>query len=174
MRTAEEIRRKIALLAKRFDPVKYTISYDPSTDRFSVAEIKGAKMTASRARKDLSMSKEKRYEPKGEIATDFEGEIWKPVMWGGGCLKGEYEVSNYGRVARPKDDFRNRYLIVEYDYKENGMCQVNLNEPDGTRHCISLQHVVAETFIPNPDGYQNVIHKDGDYHNNAVSNLEWC
>lgn len=175
MRTEEEIRSKIASLSKKFDTAKYSISYDASTDRFVIAEIRGAKMTASRKRKDVALSRAKdKRDQRGEIATDFKGEIWKPVMWGGGCLKDEYEVSNYGRVARPKDRFGNRYLIVEYDYKGNNMCQLNLNESDGTRHCISLQHVVAETFIPNPEGFQNVSHRDGDYHNNAVSNLEWC
>ena len=53
------------------------------------------------------------------------------------------------------------------------------------RHMIRLRHcgktiteyahrLVAMAFIPNPDGYELVNHKDENRQNNAVSNLEWC
>ena len=34
--------------------------------------------------------------------------------------------------------------------------------------------MVAETFIPNPNNYPQVNHKDENRHNNCVNNLEWC
>jgi hypothetical protein len=37
-----------------------------------------------------------------------------------------------------------------------------------------IHRMVAEAFIPNPHGYSEVNHIDGDKSNNHVSNLEWC
>lgn len=37
-----------------------------------------------------------------------------------------------------------------------------------------VHRIVATCFIPNPNGYPEVNHKDNDRTNNAVNNLEWC
>lgn len=37
-----------------------------------------------------------------------------------------------------------------------------------------LHRVLAEKFIPNPNGYLIVNHIDGNKINNTLSNLEWC
>ena len=33
---------------------------------------------------------------------------------------------------------------------------------------------IADIFIPNPNGYTEINHKDEDKSNNSISNLEWC
>lgn len=38
----------------------------------------------------------------------------------------------------------------------------------------SIHRLVAQAFIPNPNGYKEINHKDEDKTNNRVSNLEWC
>ena len=37
-----------------------------------------------------------------------------------------------------------------------------------------VSRLIAETFLPNPNGYWFVLHMDGDNLNNHVDNLKWC
>lgn len=37
-----------------------------------------------------------------------------------------------------------------------------------------IHRLVAETFLENPNHYEEINHKDEDKTNNSVSNLEWC
>lgn len=44
---------------------------------------------------------------------------------------------------------------------------------EGKKYSAFIHKLVAETYIPNPENKKQVNHKDGNKHNNNVSNLEW-
>jgi hypothetical protein len=37
-----------------------------------------------------------------------------------------------------------------------------------------VHRLVAEKYLPNPEGYEHVLFKDGNVKNCNVDNLEWC
>ena len=44
----------------------------------------------------------------------------------------------------------------------------------GKTKAVFVHRLIAEAFVPNPNGYTQVNHKDEDKKNNHHSNLEWC
>lgn len=57
---------------------------------------------------------------------------------------------------------RDTYLTVRISYK------------DGSRKDHFVHRLIAQMYVPNPDSKPVVNHIDGNKHNNATSNLEWC
>lgn len=96
---------------------------------------------------------------------------WKEIKgW-----NGHYEVSNTGEVrswyygVKKLDVPRIRKQKTDkYGYK--AICL----KSQGVKKFYTIHRLVAQAFIPNPNGYNHVNHKDGDKTNNAVWNLEWC
>ena len=98
--------------------------------------------------------------------------IWKDVIG----YSGIYQVSNTGLVKRLLKRGRNgekEHLIKPHITK--GYVYVTLvNRPYQKDKQYLLHRLVAETFIPNPNNYPEVNHKDENKQNNNVNNLEWC
>ena len=78
-----------------------------------------------------------------------------------------HEVSSDGRV------FNKDGVEMKQQINRHGYSMVNLSY-NGHKRNISVHRLVAEAFIPNPDGKRTVNHIDCDKQNNDVSNLEWC
>ena len=92
----------------------------------------------------------------------ISGEIWKDVSSHPG-----YRVSNLGRIANGK-------VLLTQTINGRGYLQVKMYNIAGERKSERVHRIVAAAFVPNPLQKREVNHKDGDKHNNAASNLEWC
>lgn len=77
-----------------------------------------------------------------------------------------YEVSNLGRVRN-----KNRHVLAQEHHKTN--CYRVRLCIGGVKYSRSVHRMVAEAFIPNPDGKPEVNHIDGNRLNNYLTNLEW-
>lgn len=63
--------------------------------------------------------------------------------------------------------------ILLSPFLRHGYERVTLWE-NGKKFNMSVHRLVATAFIDNPNGYDEVNHKDEDKTNNNVNNLEWC
>lgn len=117
---------------------------------------------------------------KAAPAVDAVEVVRKPVVG----YEGYYEVEQFGRVfgvdrtVSVNDNGR----VYDKDIAGKQMKQtmhdkgykiVSLTKDGKTKLCF-VHRIVAEAFIPNPDGLPMVNHKDEDKANNFLENLEWC
>jgi hypothetical protein len=108
---------------------------------------------------------------------DAMEETWKPVFG----FEGFYEVSNKGNIrSLDRTVTRNDGVVVAFKSKQlrpqknsDGYLQIQISKGNKCK-TLKIHRLVAEMFIPNPNGYAEVNHKDEDKTNNAVTNLEWC
>lgn len=91
----------------------------------------------------------------------MQEEIWKIVKK---STYKVYEVSSHGRL---KITLIKSGKIVRLDF---GQHTIRYTSFGGLGYA---HRVVAEAFIPNPENKPQVNHKDGNKHNNHISNLEW-
>ena len=104
-----------------------------------------------------------------------ENEIWKSIK----DFEGLYEVSNYGRIRRISYNNLNYkhkvdlpyYIKCRYD--KDGYVRYTLCNGDKIKQVFAHREV-AKAFIPNPNNYPVINHKDCNIKNNNVENLEWC
>lgn len=97
-------------------------------------------------------------------------EIWRPIDG----YTGLYEVSSLGKIRsllRKKDNNHGRLLSPSPN--TDGYLTVVLTK-DSQRKSFKVHRLVAQAFIPNPNSYPQVNHKDENKSNNQVTNLEWC
>lgn len=108
---------------------------------------------------------------------DLPGEVWKDIVG----YEDFYQVSNLGRVKsldriipfgkftkRVKGKMLSQPLCCGY-------CEISLGRAkNGRRNKQKVHRLVAEAFIPNPNNYPIINHKNEVKTDNRVENIEWC
>lgn len=104
-------------------------------------------------------------------------EEWKDIEG----FEGIYQISTYGRVRSCDRYVKNSnsgyrfvpsQILSGYKDKDN-YCGIVLYNQRKHKNC-KVHQLVAKAFIPNPNGYREINHKDENPSNNNVDNLEWC
>jgi len=90
-------------------------------------------------------------------------EIWKEIVG----YEGRYLISSSGKV---KSLYRNK--ILKHSTSSNGYLGVSLSKESKIK-TFHIHRLLAEHFLSNPKNLPCVNHKDGNKHNNEISNLEW-
>jgi len=90
---------------------------------------------------------------------------------------GYYQVSNFGRVRgvdRVTENNRPiKSSLLKADKNRSGHLRVQLTKKS-VRKQFLVHRLVAQAFIPNPNEYPIINHKDENPSNNNTNNLEWC
>lgn len=109
--------------------------------------------------------KTEQYRKKQQLI-QLENEEWKDIKG----YEGDYQISNFGRVKslkRKTPMIMSLILSRTQDYYSIGLTK------NSQKNQFSIDRLVAEHFIPNPNNLPEVNHIDEDTTNNNVNNLEW-
>lgn len=109
-------------------------------------------------------------------------EIWKPIPnW-----EGLYEISTFGNVRsidkkvgmRWRGKITTKFVkgrLLTPQYDKDGYKVIHLRDTfNGKNRLLKMHRLVAETFIPNPNGHPQIDHINGKRDDNRVDNLRWC
>ena len=102
-------------------------------------------------------------------------EVWKDIQG----YEGLYQVSTQGRVKSlermipySKGMRKIPEKIMQLELNTDGYWRLKLANGT-TKKNKKIHRLVAEAFLPNPEGKRCINHIDGDKSNNCVDNLEW-
>ncbi len=95
-----------------------------------------------------------------DTTIDYRQEQWKEI--------GDYRISNYGRVTNSQG-----ILLKCYFKKSKGETYIDTYHKEPHQIYGQVKYLVAEAFVDNPNGYNRVIHIDGNPRNNRADNLQW-
>lgn len=107
----------------------------------------------------------------------MKNEVWKDIEG----YEGLYQISNLGRVKSLKRKVKgNKNQGERFQYERimkqticsTGYYSVTLKKD--TIKTYKVHRLIAQAFIPNPNNYLIINHKDGNKLNNDIYNLEWC
>ena len=108
----------------------------------------------------------------------MEEEIWKDIPG----LEGKYQASNFGNIKSVNHTVVTSKGITHHrkehqlhpSLARDGYLRLNIVLKDGRVKKYFIHRLVAMAFLPNPNNYPMVNHKDENKTNNHITNLEWC
>ena len=83
-----------------------------------------------------------------------------------------YKVTKSGKVFSYRQGNILKPLSTVLD--SGGYPIVKLYDTFNKIRTIAVHRIIADTFIPNPNSWECINHKDENKQNNSVDNLEWC
>jgi hypothetical protein len=96
-------------------------------------------------------------------------EIWIDIPG----YEGLYQVSNTGKIKSFSKNAPPSGRVLKTS-TSRGYVWVRLFDKNKKYKNILVHRVVAKAFVPNPNNYKEVNHKDENKQNNNADNLEWC
>lgn len=85
-----------------------------------------------------------------------------------------YIVSSDGKIYSANNCGATKYhKEISQRPNADGYMQIKVGKT-GDRRTYSVHRMVAEAFVPNPNNFPEVNHKDNNRSNNNADNLEWC
>lgn len=102
-------------------------------------------------------------------------EIWKDIK----DYEGLYQVSNLGRIKRLEHKIPTKLKNQEYITLKERIIKPVKNPNKYTKVYLKgkqklIHRLVAEAFLPNPNNYPCINHKNEIKDDNMMDNLEWC
>ena len=101
-------------------------------------------------------------------------EIWKDIEG----YEGLYQVSSEGRVKSLERSIPSKFGSMRIkkekilSQSKGRYCSVTLSY-NGKSEYPSVHRLVSKAFIPNPNNYPIVMHRDNNGTNNNIKNLKW-
>lgn len=93
---------------------------------------------------------------------------WVPLKG----YEGLYDISTDGKIRTHRRQGTDERILKTHirddDYEYITLCK------NGHYKTHLVHRLLAENFIPNPNNYPTINHKDEIKHNNSLDNLEWC
>ena len=115
--------------------------------------------------------------PRWMSLQDLPNERWLPING----YEQSYMVSSYGRIKTIDRtltfsdgrirEYKSRIIRTHRINQHYYVASLSQNQ---RRLMKDVHRLVAEAFIPNPNGFNEINHKDENSLNNHVDNLEWC